>query len=161
MRYSTRRSIRVTALWPIALVVACSLTPVPAVAPTPGAPGRSLPAPLLGEFEDDYGNRYTITATTWRQHPRTVFHVATIEPAAMYLIARNDAGNPADPERWTRIDWLPLTGMAPWDWGFCYSAYDAPSAAAAAAVQVARRDTPRTGCNGHPFSRMKRVEPEP
>ena len=38
---------------------------------------------------------------------------------------------------------------------------DYEPAAAAAAVTIARPQTPRTGCNGFPFSRMQRVKPVP
>ena len=48
-----------------------------------------------------------------------------------------------------------LEGMPPYRWGYCYSTWTAASAAVAETVSVARRDTPRTGCNGFPFSRMK------
>jgi hypothetical protein len=58
--------------------------------------------------------------------------------------------------RWTRIDWAPLSGMAPYTWAFCLSAYDAATADLAEAARTARRDNLRTGCNGFPFSRMKR-----
>jgi hypothetical protein len=37
------------------------------------------------------------------------------------------------------------------------SAYQAPTADSAEATRIARPDTPRTGCNGYPFSRMQRV----
>src|SRR5690606_28371723 len=61
---------------------------------------------------------------------------------------------------WTRIDWVELSDMDPWQWGFCIAAWDAPTADSAAAVAVARRDTPRTGCNGRPFTRMRRAAGE-
>lgn len=77
------------------------------------------------------------------------------------MIAQNDLDNPGDGGLWTRIDWLPLRGMSPWEWGFCLSAYKAVSAAAAESTRVARRETPRTGCNGHPFSRMRPARARP
>lgn len=85
--------------------------------------------------------------------------VFAVVVAGQYLIARNDEGNPGDVGRWTRIDWAPLSGMAPYTWAFCLSAYDAATAGAAEATQTARRDNLRTGCGGFPFSRMKRVRP--
>jgi len=113
------------------------------------------PSLLLGDFEDDYGIRYTITLQTWRQHPATTFHLVRWEPEGRYLIARNDADNPGDGGLWTRIDWVELSGMPPYRWAFCLSAYDAPTAAEAEATTLAVRETPRTGCNGYPFSRMR------
>ena len=121
----------------------------------PAGPARPEPV-LLGEFEDDYGSRYRISATEWAQGTKARYHIARWYPAGQYAIARNDAANPGDGGLWTRIDWMPLPGMAPWIWGYCYSTYNAPSADSAARVRIADRAHPRTGCNGFPFSRMKR-----
>lgn len=121
----------------------------------------TAPAFLLGSFVDDYDNRYAISADVWLQHPGTRYHVTEWNPAERYLIARNagnDAGNDSNTYLWTRIDWVELDGMAPYSWAFCYSAFDAPSAAAAEATRVARPETPRTGCNGYPYSRMRRAD---
>lgn len=115
------------------------------------------PPPLvLGPFVDDYGNRYEISDRTWLQFPAARYHVRVWKPVEQYLIAQNDSANRGDPNRWTRIDWLRLTDMAPYTWAFCMSAYDAPTREAAEAATVARRDSPRTGCSGFPFSRMRR-----
>jgi heat shock protein HslJ len=136
------------------LTAACGHPP----APPPIAAGTS-DSLVLGEFEDDYGNRFTITPTLWHQLPGARYDIKSWHADQQYLIAQNDAANPGDPGLWSRIDWLELSGMPPYTWGFCLSAYRAPSAAAAESTHAARRDTPRTGCNGHPFSRMKRVVP--
>jgi hypothetical protein len=79
--------------------------------------------------------------------------------ARQYLIAQNDSANASAPGLWTRIDWVTLADMAPYNWAFCLSAYEAPTRAAAEAVTIANRETPRTGCNGYPFSRMRRPVP--
>jgi hypothetical protein len=147
-----------------ALALAASLSPG-GCSRRPPVPPPPQPAPqeLLGRFIDDYGDRFTISAADWIQHPDSGYtntaryHIRRWDSAGQYLIAENDSANPSGGGRWTRIDWLPLTGMAPWTWGFCLSAYDAPTATAAESVTVARRDTPMTGCNGHPFSRMRRL----
>lgn len=112
---------------------------------------------MLGGFEDDYGIHYTITADAWLQHPRARYHAVRWNVEDEYLVARNDSANQYDGGKWTRIDWVRLPGMAPYEWAFCLSAYDATTREAAEAVTVAQRATPRTGCNGHPFSRMKRI----
>ena len=123
-------------------------------------PASSAPAAsesMLGDFVDDYGNRFAITATTWTQLPHGRLRIVRWNETAQYLIAQNDSGSRYAPGRWTRIDWVTLPDMAPFTWAFCLSAYDAPTMAAAESTTVARRDTPRTGCNGHPFSRMRRA----
>jgi hypothetical protein len=117
------------------------------------------PVLVLGLFEDDYGIQYTITPATWHQHPGTLYRVVRWHPEAQYLLAHNDAANPSDGGRWTRIDWMELPGMPSYTWGFCLSAYDAATLEEAEATAVADRDTPRTGCNGYPFSRMQREDP--
>ncbi|NOT08544.1 MAG: hypothetical protein HOP28_10105 [Gemmatimonadales bacterium] len=122
---------------------------------------RAVPAPppmVLGTFEDDYGGQYGITPDAWQHGSKARYRIVAWRPERQYLIAQNDPNNPSEAGLWTRIDWLPLTGMPPYEWAFCMSAYKAASAAEAEATNIARRDTPRTGCNGFPFSRMKRVD---
>lgn len=41
---------------------------------------------------------------------------------------------------------------------FCVSAFDAPTVAAAESAMVAHRETPKTGGNKFPFTRMRRIE---
>jgi hypothetical protein len=123
---------------------------------TPPLADAGLPAIVLGEFEDDHGITYAISQALWFQQPRSRFHVVRWNAREQYLIARNDNGNPGESGRWTRIDWAPLSGMAPYTWAFCLSAYDAATADLAEAARTARRDSLRIGCNGYPFSRMKR-----
>ena len=128
---------------------------------TPDPPRDLPPTMLLGDFVDDYGIGHRIDADGWLQRPDTRYHVVAWHSQEQYLIARNDAGNRADPGRWTRIDWIALPGMPPWEWAFCLSTWDAPTRADAERRDIARRDTPKTGCNGYPFSRMRRVVAEP
>jgi hypothetical protein len=79
-------------------------------------------------------------------------------PEQQFAIAQNSPSNLRSANLWTRIDWMPLSGMPPYEWAFCLSAYEEASAAAAEATEIARRDQPKTGCNGYPFSRMRRVQ---
>ena len=125
------------------------------------SPVGTAPIELLGAFQDDYGINYRIDADAWHQGERTTYHVRTWHANERYLIARNASSNPSGADRWTRIDWMPLPGMAPYEWAYCLSAYEARTPAAAEATEVARRDAPRTGCNGFPFSRMKRIDARP
>ena len=119
-------------------------------------PQGTPPLLLLGEFEDDYGIHYSISEREWHQHPESRYRVVRWQSDAQYLIAQNDAANPSDAGLWTRIDWIELSEMPPYQWAFCLSAYAAPTATEAERAIIAQRDTPRTGCNGHPFSRMRR-----
>ena len=117
---------------------------------------QSPPALTLGSFEDDYKSTHVITAEEWRHGRAARYRIVKWNVAEQYLIAQNDANNPSDPKLWTRIDWMPLpTEMAPYTWAFCMSAYKAASAEEAEKAAIARRQTPRTGCNGFPFTRMK------
>lgn len=116
------------------------------------------PAYNLGNFKDDYGIRYTIDDTLWIQHPKTKFHIIKWNAKEQYLIAKNNLNNPGEAGLYTRIDFMAFENMEPYLWGFCLTAYNAPSDAVAEAVATADRKNPRKGCNGFPFSRMKRVE---
>jgi len=112
----------------------------------------------MGEFEDDYGIRYTIGPYAWTQHPNAVYHVTDWNPEKQFAIAQNDADNATDTGLWTRIDWVQLDGANGYAWAYCYAVYDAATRNDALTAPASHRDTPRTGCNGFPFSRMKRVD---
>jgi hypothetical protein len=131
------------------LIASCARAPQPA---QPQSGQAQPPAFAIGEFLDDYGERHTVSATEWIQQPRNHFHIIRWVPAGHYLIAHNDPANPDDAGLWTRIDWVELSGMPPYQWAFCFSAYKAPSAAVAETVSVAKPEMPRTGCNGFPFT---------
>lgn len=121
-----------------------------------------VPTRLKGEFEDDYDNRYQIGSSTWIQgtgeEAPVVLHVIEWNAEERYAVARNGAANEFAPDRWSRIDWMSLEGiegMRPFTWAYCLTAFDAPTAEAARAASPADRNSPLTGCGGHPFSRMK------
>lgn len=116
------------------------------------------PTLLLGTFEDDYGGTYEVTPETWTHLGYARYHVVRWRtgPDGGYLLAQNDPDNPTDGGLWTRIDWVRLDDMAPYTWAFCLSAYDAATVTEAESTRVAQPETPRTGCNGFPFSRMRR-----
>src|SRR5687768_11394860 len=110
--------IPVAVLGILLLSGACRATPRPA----------EIPPPLImGEFEDDYGAGYTIAPREWR-HGRARYHIIKLNAQQQYLIAQNDAGNPGDPLLFTRIDWLSITGMPPYEWAFCMTAFNAATA---------------------------------
>ena len=120
--------------------------------------GYAPPPGLLGEFEDDYGITYSITLERWMQHPDATYLIMKWNTEERYLIAQNGSGNLSDAGLWTRIDWMELEGMEAYLWAFCLSKYDALTAEDAEQVDIADRENPRTGCNGFPFSRMKRTQ---
>ncbi len=137
-----------------AVTTACAVAVPPEVA-SPAAPPPSL---VLGEFVDDYGSRYTISADEWFHHPAIRYRVVTWNLDRQYAIAQNAPSNPRSANLWTRIDWMPLAGMPPYEWAFCLSAHEAATAGEAEATEIARREQPMTGCNGFPFSRMRRIQ---
>lgn len=117
---------------------------------------RATGSPLKGAWRDDYNVRYAISDTLFRQGARLRYHVLSWHEGEQFLIARNDASNPADRGLYTRIDWMELPGMPPYTWAYCLTAYRAPSADSARATPPADRNNPRKGCNGFPFTRMAR-----
>lgn len=118
-----------------------------------GAP----PAALLGTFEDDYGSTHRVSAGEWRHGAHSTYQVLKWRSDSQYFIARNAETNRSGGGLYTRIDWMQLEDMAPYTFGFCLSAFEAATAAEAESAKVANRATPRTGCNGFPFSRLKRA----
>ncbi len=118
----------------------------------------SLPVRQIGEFVDDYGIRYTIGLYAWTQHPNATYHITDWNVDRQVAVAQNDADNTSDAGLWTRIDWIRLDGTGEYSWAFCYAVYDAATRPEAITAAPSGHDTPRTGCNGYPFSRMKRVD---
>lgn len=115
--------------------------------------GRALPQ---GTFVDDYGDTFRISARVFEQRPAAMYHFVEWHADSQYVIARNDSANASHPGAWTRIDWMTLDSP-PYSWAFCFAAWKAPTLAAARAATRPDRSTPRTGCNGYPFSRLQRV----
>ena len=142
----------------LAMLVASSLLAGTACAGHRAAPlAKRAPSLLTGEYRDDYRGKFSISDSIWFQQPHNRFRVVEWHNDAQFLIAQNAADDPTAPNLWTRIDWILFTNQQPYTWGFCLSAYKAPTRSAAVATQSAERATPRTGCNGFPFTRMQRV----
>ncbi|MBO9659792.1 MAG: hypothetical protein J7527_13300 [Chitinophagaceae bacterium] len=116
----------------------------------------TIPAALKGEFVDDYDIRYTVTDSLFTQHPQARYHILKWNLKEQYFIARNDTSNPSEKGLYSRIDYMYFQNMEPWHWGFCLTVYNAASDSLAEIQAVADRKNPRKGCNGYPFSRMKR-----
>ena len=126
------------------------------MAPPALAAPSSVPDLLRGSFMDDYQVPHIISDSMWSLGSRDRYHIVGGSDSGRYLIARNGVGNTSDPGKWTRIDWMVLP-MPPYEWAFCLIEYKAESRTQAEANTSADRDHPRTGCNGFPFSRMRRV----
>jgi len=118
----------------------------------------SIPGFLLGDFIDDYGIRYSISDSLWTQHPSIRYHVLKWNMKDKFLIARNDSRNKTEPGLYTRIDFTYFDNMEPYKWGFCLSVYNAKTDSLAEITYQADKQNPRKGCNGFPFSRMKKAE---
>lgn len=119
---------------------------------------EKIPALFKGNFVDDYGIRYTVNDTMFTQLPRTKYHIIKWNVKDQYIVARNDNQNPGEGGLYTRIDYMQFSNMEPWKWGFCLSVYDAKTDIIAETTAKADRQNPMKGCNGFPFSRMKRKE---
>lgn len=118
---------------------------------------NSAPDFIMGQFEDDYSIRYTISDSLFTMEDHTKLHIMEWNPEEQYFIGQNDSLNPYDPLLYSRIDWVQFEGMDPYHWGFCMSAYNAISLDSARLVSGIDREHPKTGCGGYPFSRMKEI----
>lgn len=119
----------------------------------------TIPVLLPAVFTDDYGIRYSISDTLWLQAPSARYHILRWNLKEQYIIAKNGNNNPSDGGLYTRIDYMRFSNMEPFLWGFCLSTYNAQSDSLAEfAPTKTDRQNPRKGCNGYPFSRMKKIE---
>ena len=139
------------------LAICCFALSLPGAVGAQTAGGAVVPPVLLGEFVDDYGIRYVVSEEQWSQGEYARYEIAEWNVEERFLIGRNGAENRTEAGLWTRIDWVLLQAGTDFEWAFCYAVYDAESAATARAIPPSDRETPRTGCNGFPFSRMQRA----
>ncbi|MFZ1799967.1 MAG: hypothetical protein WAU24_08890 [Chitinophagaceae bacterium] len=115
-----------------------------------------IPIVLSGNFTDDYDIQYSISDSLWIQFPNTKYHIIAVDSTAQYILAKNDANNPGDAGLYTRIDYMYFQNMKPYNWGFCLTSYNAATLEEAKNKAAADRNDPMKGCNGYPFSRMKK-----
>ena len=150
--------MKIPLIFSIALLPFCFYWPVTEPKTTPTLQTiDSIPTFLKGDFIDDYGIRYTIDDSLWFQLPGARYHIIKWNPVEQYLVARNDDRNPAESGLFSRIDYMRFENMEPFIWGFCLTVYNAKSSFEADTSRSANRLNPRKGCNGFPFSRMKRA----
>lgn len=119
----------------------------------------TIPLPLKGDFTDDYGIRYSISDRVWLQQPNIKYHIIRCNRKDQYLIARNDHQNPSEAGLYTRIDYMFFNDIPPYGWGFCLTVYNAKTDSLAETTAQADKKNPKKGCNGFPFSRMKKAMP--
>ncbi len=117
----------------------------------------STPQFMSGTFEDDYGIQYSVSDSLFILLPNDIYHIKKWDLGQQFLIAQNDSANSYDPGKWTRIDWIELENMSPFDWAFCLSVFNAETAMEAENSATVNPEIPRTGCNDFPFSRMKQI----
>jgi hypothetical protein len=129
--------------------------PSHAIAQTSQRPGGDPPQLVLGRFVDDYGTRYEVTPTTFRHGSRTRYRITEWHVRERFFVAQQEPDSTGHAP-WVRVDWMEFSEMPPYTWGYCFTVYDATTAAAARSAAPADRDAPRTGCGGFPFSRMRR-----
>lgn len=122
------------------------------------ARSSSITQLMDGNFVDDYGIGYSITDSLWTQLPNTRYHIIYCDTTAKYIQARNDESNTSEGGLFTRIDYMYFENMEPFNWGFCLTVYAAATFEEAKANTTADRQRAKSGCNGYPFSRMKRRE---
>lgn len=123
-----------------------------------GQNARKAPAFVIGNFTDDYGIKYEVNDTVWIQSRNIKYNIIKWVPEKQYLIAKNASTNKFDAGKYTRIDYMTFENMGDWKWGFCLTAYKAETDEIAEKTAAADRENPKKGCNGYPFSRMKRAE---
>jgi hypothetical protein len=117
----------------------------------------SLPTFLIGAFEDDYGVQYHIDQEVFHLLPDDRYHILSVHRAEGYIILQNDSLNSFASGLFTRIDYQKLEDMEPYEWAFCFSSYDAASIEEATNQINTQKTDLKTGCDGFPFSRMKRL----
>ena len=117
---------------------------------------NSLPSFLVGEFEDDYGVHYQIDQQLFRLLPNDKFHILSVNKAEGFLILQNDSLNTYAPSLFTRIDYQKLDNMVPYEWAFCFSSFKEASVKDAINKVNTQKTDLMKGCNGFPFSRMKK-----
>jgi len=125
-------------------------------APLPTDEPDTLPPFMMGAFEDDYGVQYHIDNKVFQMLPNDQFYILRVNQEAGFIILQNDSLNSFAPSLFTRIDYQRLTQMAPYEWAFCFSSFEAVSVAHAIDSVNTQKTDLMKGCNGYPFSRMKR-----
>ncbi|NNF34237.1 MAG: hypothetical protein HKN68_09015 [Saprospiraceae bacterium] len=111
---------------------------------------------IIGTWADDYEINYKIDDHLWKMGSEITFHVIEWNRNKNFIIVENDSNNAYNAGQYSRIDYIILDNMKPYEWAFCLTAYDKDTAIDARNTPAADGENPKSGCNGFPFSRMKR-----
>ena len=111
---------------------------------------------ILGGWVDDYEITYSITSDTWELGSDITFHILEWNKDQQYLIVKNDDSNAYNAGLYSKIDYTSIKGMEPYSWAYCLTAYDKSSEKDARDTPTSDKSDPKIGCNGFPFSRMKK-----
>jgi hypothetical protein len=104
-----------------------------------------------GVYEDDYGISQRVDASSWTMGDDR-FSFVEFKPADDYALAQNAATNAYFPGLFSRFDWTTDERGA---LRYCQTAYNAASAADAAAVAPANANELVKGCGGFPWSALR------
>ncbi len=140
----------------ISIILLFSLFQYSVLAQNKNAETKVMPFLFSGNFTDDYDIQYSISDSLWIQYPNSKYHIISCDTLAKYILAKNDVNNPGDGGLYTRIDYMYFQNMKPYNWGFCLTVYNAATLAEAKNKAAADKNNPMKGCNGFPFSRMKK-----
>jgi hypothetical protein len=111
---------------------------------------------MKGTWSDDYEINYKIDDQTWEMGSEITFHVIEWNDNENYIIVENDKSNAFNAGQYSRIDYIFLNDMKSYEWAFCLTAYDKATEGDARNTSAADGENPKSGCNGFPFSRMKK-----
>ena len=116
-----------------------------------------IPDFITGDFEDDYGITYSISDSVFEMGDHTKIYILDWDLEEQFFVGQNDSSNIYDPLLYSRIDWMKFEQTGEFEWGFCMSAYNETTFDSTKSVESVNREAPKTGCNGYPFSRMRRI----
>lgn len=108
---------------------------------------------LVGTWEDVFGDVHVVTESTW-QNPTGLFHIAEYQNSLGRIVARNDAENPFNANKYSVFEWLTRDAQQ----FFCQSGLEANSLEDARLIE-ANRDDLETGCRGQGWKRFRSKVP--
>lgn len=109
---------------------------------------------LVGSYVDTWGTQHTITEELWTQtFPNgdgERYHLVGHDNGERWAIARNDADNPWNADKYSRFDWVVDGG----DLWYCQSVFDAETADDARNATPADPGDRDGGCGGFTWTAL-------